>query len=336
MNEPEVAGKPAPPKVTVLIITYNHRAHISQAIESALNQKTTFDFEIVIGDDCSTDGTREIVAGYHTKHPEKVRVLLHEKNLGQLGKLNFIQSLAASRGKYVALLEGDDYWISPDKLQKQADFLDDHPECCTCYHNAWIETDSSPPERFIFYPNGQKPTSEYVDFLRDKLPATASVMFRRGLFSEFPEWFFQMKMGDLPFHAINSQFGSFGYLNETMSVYRVHSGGGWTTKGLVERTHEELKAFRLIGEFFKGRYSEDFASVINQRYFFMAIGYDDAADPANARIYLKKYLAGHRRYPTIPARQISRLAMKIYFPGVFQFLKKARDRFYPGAAKRRA
>jgi glycosyltransferase involved in cell wall biosynthesis len=325
MNDSADAPAGPPPKVSVLIITYNHEALIAQAIESALMQRTDFACEIVIGEDCSTDGTRAIVAGYQQRYPGRIRALMHEKNLGHLGKLNFIRTHENCRGKYVALLEGDDYWISPDKIQLQADYLDAHPECCACYHNAWIETDRIPPERHIFYPPGQPAFCEFADLLRTKLPPTASVMYRRGLFEAFPDWFFEIQMGDLPFHALNSQFGGFGYLDEIMSVYRVHDGGVWTTKGLVDRTKAEIKAFELIDTFFKGRHRETIASVINQRQFFMSIGYDGISDPANARLYFWKYLAGHRKYPTIPRRLILRQAMKIYFPRLFHALKHARD-----------
>ena len=99
------------------MITYNHERFIAQAIESVLEQKTTFDFEIVIGEDCSTDGTGKIVMSYAQKYPDKVRAIVREKNIGATH--NFINTLNQCRGQYVALLEGDDYWIDPMKLELQ-------------------------------------------------------------------------------------------------------------------------------------------------------------------------------------------------------------------------
>ena len=119
-------------KVSVHMITYNHEKFIAQAIESALMQQVDFDYEIVIGEDCSTDRTREIVVAYQQRHPDKIRLLLHEQNVGV--SLNDIRVYRACRGEYVAWLEGDDYWTSPHKLQKQADFLDSHPACSACFH----------------------------------------------------------------------------------------------------------------------------------------------------------------------------------------------------------
>ncbi len=121
------------PLVSVLSVTYNHAPYIAQAIESFLAQKTTFPFEIVIGEDCSTDGTREIVFGYANRYPKLIRVVASEKNVG--GMNNFQRTFAACRGKYVAICEGDDYWHHREKLQIQTDWLEAHPECGTVHSN---------------------------------------------------------------------------------------------------------------------------------------------------------------------------------------------------------
>lgn len=108
------------------MITYNHEKYIVQSIDSVLMQRTNFDYEIVIGEDCSTDKTREIVLEYKAKYTGRIKLLLQEKNVGMMQ--NFIDTLRACNGKYIALLEGDDYWTDPLKLQKQMDFLEANPE----------------------------------------------------------------------------------------------------------------------------------------------------------------------------------------------------------------
>ncbi|MCW5971562.1 MAG: glycosyltransferase [Blastocatellales bacterium] len=113
-------------KVSVLLMTYNHQRFIAQAIDSALTQRTDFAYEIVIGDDFSTDATREIAIEYQQKYPERIRLVLPPQNLGFDGNLIFIETLRAGRGEFVALLDGDDYWSSADKLQRQVDFLEAH------------------------------------------------------------------------------------------------------------------------------------------------------------------------------------------------------------------
>jgi glycosyltransferase involved in cell wall biosynthesis len=115
------------PLVSVGIITYNHAPYIAQAIEGALQQKVSFPFEVVIGEDCSTDGTRGIVFEYQRRYPELIRVITSDENIGAVQ--NSYRTGKAYRGKYVAFCEGDDYWHSPDKLQKQVEYLEVHPEC---------------------------------------------------------------------------------------------------------------------------------------------------------------------------------------------------------------
>lgn len=119
--------------VSVCMITYNQESYIAQAIEGILMQKTNFQFELVIGEDCSTDNTRLICKEYKKKHPDIIKLLLPKKNLGS--NENFNQIIKMSLGKYLALCEGDDYWTDPYKLQKQVDFLECHPDYGMCYTN---------------------------------------------------------------------------------------------------------------------------------------------------------------------------------------------------------
>ena len=114
------------PLVSIHCLAYNHKDYISQAIESFLMQKTNFQFEIVIGEDCSTDGTREIVFDYEKKYPDLIRVITSDKNVGM--NENALRTKIAARGKYISFCEGDDYWIDPLKLQKQVDFLEANPD----------------------------------------------------------------------------------------------------------------------------------------------------------------------------------------------------------------
>lgn len=106
--------------VTIISLTYNHEKYIAQALESILMQKVNFTYEIVVGEDCSKDRTREILIQYAEKHPDKFHLLLHEKNIGAAKNQNKV--FENCKGKYIAMLEGDDYWTDPYKLQKQVDF----------------------------------------------------------------------------------------------------------------------------------------------------------------------------------------------------------------------
>src|ERR1700683_2854968 len=128
-KSPAPCGNP-PMKVSVLIVTYNQECYIGQAIESVLAQKVNFDYEIIIGDDCSTDGTRSLITEFQRLRPDRIKAILRDRNIG--ANRNVAGVAAASRGQYAAFLEGDDYWTATDKLQKQVDFLDAHPDRSIC------------------------------------------------------------------------------------------------------------------------------------------------------------------------------------------------------------
>lgn len=123
-GDPRVLSKE--PLVSVVMITYNHEDYIGQAIEHVAKQETSFPIELIIGEDCSTDGTRQIVFEYQKKYPDLIRIVTSEENVG--ARRNVLRTNAACRGEYVAYCEGDDYWHDPRKLQIQADFLESNPE----------------------------------------------------------------------------------------------------------------------------------------------------------------------------------------------------------------
>jgi glycosyltransferase involved in cell wall biosynthesis len=121
-------------KLSVLMITYNQERFIARALASILAQRVNFDYEIIVAEDNSKDGTRDIVLDFHRRYPGRIIPLLRDRNLGAMR--NFKEALEVCRRKYVALLEGDDYWTHEDKLQTQINFLDEHPDHAICCHRA--------------------------------------------------------------------------------------------------------------------------------------------------------------------------------------------------------
>ena len=140
-------------KVSVCITTYNLEKYIAQTIDSVLKQKTSFDFEILIGDDCSQDRTRDILHEYQNRYPDKIRLNLQEKNVG-VNKQDY-DLINMAQGEYIAWLDGDDWWITDDKLEKEARILDAHPEF-SCVHTAWRDYIESTGETIDHYLQQQK------------------------------------------------------------------------------------------------------------------------------------------------------------------------------------
>jgi glycosyltransferase involved in cell wall biosynthesis len=227
------------PKVSVLITTYNHAPHIGQAIQSAVEQKTDFPYEILVGEDCSTDNTREIAVSWQTEYPEKVRCVLHERNLGGHG--NFSTLLKQAKGQYVAWVEGDDYWTSPGKLQKQADFLDNHPEIALCFHPVTIVYEDEPGRKPDISNANQPPIVTVDNLCMGNYIHTASCMFRSGLVPELPGWIYGLPLGDWPLFLMIGKYGNIGFIDEVMAVYRIHQRGTWAKRPHVERMKATIR-----------------------------------------------------------------------------------------------
>ncbi len=307
-------------KLSVSITTYNHEDYIAQAVESALNQRVNFDYEIVIGEDCSTDRTREIVTELRDAHPEKIRLLLHDRNLGRWGKFNFVETQRACRGEYVALLDGDDYWTDPNKLQKQVDFLNSHPECAICFHDVTMFfEDGSPAQRSSCKTKKEIFTLE--DLLSGNFIFSCSAVFRRGLFGDFPDWFFTSMTGDWALHIMNAQHGNIGYLNEVMAVYRVHQGGFWTALNLLEQVKDSTELLDHLVNYLDRKYKRPTEAARAKAYQYLSETYYQQGDMANARRSLLKSLKICLSNRSIPERQLVGRLIKLQAYHSYEWLK---------------
>jgi glycosyltransferase involved in cell wall biosynthesis len=218
--------------LSVCCVTYNHEKYIAQAIEGFLMQKTTFKFEVLIGEDCSTDGTRKIVDEYALKYPDKITLVTSEMNVG--AHKNAVRIFSRVKGRYVAMCDGDDYWTDPLKLQKQVDFLEQNQNyIMCCHHSKRIKENNE-----IYYMNlNPKPiiySFEDILFDNDFETVLLSVVFRNT--PEINEmykadWFFQSNAPDrfLKLYATFTSGKDIYVLPEIMSCYRKHTGGIWST-----------------------------------------------------------------------------------------------------------
>jgi glycosyltransferase involved in cell wall biosynthesis len=221
-----------PPKVSVCVPTFNHEKYIRQTLDGALMQQTNFEFEIIIGDDASTDNAPKIIQEYADKYPNLFRIFLHKQNQGPsepkefAGRNNVLALLKACKGDYVALCEGDDYWTDPLKLQKQVDFMEANVDFAICHHNMRVIYEDASPEHF-FNDENQKAESSIKDILEDRwFIATAATLYR-NIFREnaFADWHSRAASGDWALAIQLAAKGKIYYINEPMGVYRKHRGG---------------------------------------------------------------------------------------------------------------
>ena len=300
-------------KVSVSMITYNHEKFISQAVESILMQKVSFDYEIVIGEDCSTDNTRQILLNYQKKYPDKIHLLLPEKNLG--AQENSRNTLQACRGQYIAALEGDDYWTDPLKLQKQVDFLEANPEYSGAFHQIQIlEQDGSSGDPLKGLQNlGNRLDVTLEDCISNTPPFhTSSFLFRRDRL-HLPQDFSRYSSGDMSLYVILSSQGKFRRIPENMSVYREHPGG-ITKKSAAHRDIvllllNRLYMFTSLRNYLYPKGYENFSLLIDSMYETIARILLDRANLKN----LPKYVSTILKCTSISQRTKILTKMAIFF-----------------------
>lgn len=233
--------------VSVLMITYNHENFIREAIESILMQKTDFAIELIIGEDCSTDNTREIVVEYANKYPKIVKVQLPKKNRGMHN--NFTAISVAAIGKYIALCEGDDYWTDPYKLQKQVDFLEVNPDYGLVYTN-YQKLNENSGVIYNINCDSQIVNGEIYDkYLVSSFIGTCTVMAKRKLVIEFLDKYHnemsRWAMGDRPLWLFISSLSKCGFISEYTSVYRRNENSVSSFKDIHEKVNFLAKSYEV-------------------------------------------------------------------------------------------
>jgi glycosyltransferase involved in cell wall biosynthesis len=234
------------PVVSVSVTTYNHEAFIGQCLDGILMQQTSFPYEVIVGEDDSTDKTRDICKKYAEQYPDKIRLFLRNKkdkilvNGRHTGKTNSVKNYTAARGNYIAICDGDDYWTDPSKLEKQVNFLESHPEYVLTFHNARIvdENDHFLSEGGV--PDKLKKEGRGIDIIAGKWLPTLTVVFRNGSF-EIPKEYFEVLNGDAFLYTLLGHFGGAKYIEEISPAhYRKHSGGIWSALTPKERYEERI------------------------------------------------------------------------------------------------
>lgn len=307
------------PLVSIACTTYNHEKYISQALEGFLRQETSFPVEIVINDDASTDGTAQVIRAYAESHAI-IKPIFQETNQYSLKKKPLgAYVLPRCRGQYIALCEGDDYWTDPHKLEKQVQFLQKNPDYTLCFHNGMVkfeETGKTLPaitkfkeditlEDLIRYDHFR----ENGNFLVGPAP-TASAVFRNGIIKELPQWFYRSMSGDMLLYILLAEHGRVRFLNEMMSVYRIHSGGVSSQKvhsGLTLYMNR-IEMYNHLNDYFSYRY-DDIIQPLVSRFYLEIVKTGELAAQKNMPLATRnqdgEQLSATSGTVDEPARQIS-------------------------------
>ncbi|MBS1516784.1 MAG: glycosyltransferase [Bacteroidetes bacterium] len=288
-------------KVTVWMSAFNHGKYISACLDSVLMQKTDFDFEIVIGEDCSSDNTREIIKEYAGNFPGKIITYLPEKNIGMMQM--DIATFPLCRGEYLALLNGDDEWTDENKLQIQADLLDSDPGIAMCYHRSKVIDEIS----------GQTWDTEFTG-INNELPVeklfqgfnpimTASVMCRN--IGSLPGWYGELPYGDMPLYLILSERGRISYIDRIMCLYRIHSSGNWQGDSLKRNLIKDINYYKFIDSKFGHVYSKYIKRILSLRYYTLVLLCLREDNFEEAEKYLNELKAGDSDFLDSKKNEIS-------------------------------
>jgi len=259
-NIPKIHHKPITEreKISVIVTTYNHEKYIKQCLESILCQKGDFNLEIIIGDDCSTDQTKEIIQNYEEEFSDIIFILKSQENMGITKNLK--RCLDACNGLYVAICEGDDYWIDEYKLQKQMILLSSNDHFSMVYSSIFINYEGD--ERLFFF-NKEKPlinneitTNALIDY--NYIGNFSCCMYKIKTIRSLPEDLFNLFIVDWAFNIACSEIGNIGFLDEYMSVYRKHAKGAWSGKSVHARNNELLLLIDTYDNYFKYKYHNGF------------------------------------------------------------------------------
>ena len=256
--------------VSVAVTTYNMQSYAAETLNSILSQRTTFPVEIIVSDDGSTDKTCETVKKYTEQYPN-IRLI----NTGHIGKMpNFIRSLQECKGKYIAICDGDDFWIDENKLQMQYDFMESHPDFSACWTNSlvWnVETDEKKVAKTHVW---DEATTEGLlshrddDNIQMSPGHTSAYFYRNGLVKEYPEWMYGDVMTDFPLYMQVSRYGKAKFINKNCTVYRHTSHGvssrGWNPESASKR---RIFVYENVNRDYDYKYKQIINPILSDYYF---------------------------------------------------------------------
>ncbi len=311
--------------VSICCITYNHEKYIAEAIESFLMQKTNFKFEVLIHDDASTDDTAKIIREYEEKYPNIIKPIYQVKNQYSQGKIVSSNNYNRAKGKYIAICEGDDYWIDPYKLQKQFDYMERNLTCGLCFHSVVIFDDVAKKNigQISAYKNECEVRVEDIILGGGGFIGTNSIFCRSELLKKIPKFYKISPVGDYPLQILTSSNKYAYFFKEVMSVYRTNISGSWTSNLFNDEKSKEKKILlnkKLINMLleFDNYSNKKYENVILKKikeFEFENLFLNDSL----GEIKSKKYEENYRK---LSFKKKFKLHVGYYFPKETEFLLK--------------
>lgn len=261
------------PLVSVLCCSYNHEKFIGDALENIVKQETNFPFEVIVSDDASTDGTQDIIKTYASKYQKIIKAILRDKNVG-VGQ-NYYEALTKVNSKYLAICDGDDYWIDKNKLQKQISFMESNPDysiCCSDVRWHYINVNKNDT---IFKVRSYMPqemrNKEYFSFedlLNCRFIASASCVLRWEMQGNVPIWLKNHCVIDFPLTLIHSSYGKIKVFDETLAQYNIHENGVSRQEQTQSYKNKMNDILNYVDGYTQYRHTKEINNFINKQKTF--------------------------------------------------------------------
>ena len=242
--------------VDVLMPVYNHEKYIAQAIEGIVAQQTNFKFRLIIGEDKSPDGSRAIIEKYAQQYPDIIYPTYHEVNLGATGNGTFLFSTV--KAKYIAVCEGDDFWVDPTKLQRQFDFMEANPDFAVCFTKVDCINDHGKKVEGLF-PEITKDVFTIEDVIMADMVfmPSATLFYRNMLPHPMPQFYVKAMSGDIAIHLLLTDIGKAKCLPGITAVYRDHAGGITKTEKAITQGYRKLfELYEEANKYFEYRHDK--------------------------------------------------------------------------------
>lgn len=314
-------------EITVIVMTYNQIDYIRQTLDSILSQKIDVDFDILIHDDCSDDGTYQVLLDYQNKYFEKIRIIRHESRKFLIEGFNmmiFNHVVPYIDSKYVAYCDGDDYWCDSLKLKKQYDFMESHIDYTMCCHSAYqLKNNGDMSSSWYF---GSDCDIDMSDIINDKPGihiATSSIFLRSEIFKNFSEWRKSYPVEDVPLYMTAALFGKIYRISDIMCVYRQFAIGSWSTqnKNDVKRKIDHLSKLKKSIVLFDEQTNHQYRKLVSQniescdfRIAMLNSDFKDIFSNKNKR-FLKR----------LPRKERLSLRLQYRLPCLYNLLHKKKD-----------
>lgn len=246
------------PTISVIVLTYKHEAYLAQALDSVLMQKVDAALEIIVTEDCSPDGTRDIVQAYQARHSEVIRPILRDKGVG--GKQNLLDAYAMATGDYITVLDGDDFWEDDTKLAQQLAMLQADETLVAVGHNTRLFYDGSDQPDEIMVPESRRqPRYTMKELIMGRVYLHSSSMLFCNVFKGgLPAAQHDVRMGDAFMCILFAEHGDIGFIDKVMSAYRYTRKGRWTSLDVLTQRMATLESIMIANQKFGYRYAQTY------------------------------------------------------------------------------